>query len=177
MNLETPQAEHDEADTRQRPRRLGGQALAAPVDVDPIADLAGAGADPKMQARAAQDLALVAIEDAVGVILTGFEAAPKTPEPRRPSPEQFGLVPRPRHPRAQVIEVGPDCLVQQRRIGLGPAPDNQTRRSNSGRRPLPLQGMSSIAVLVGRFSDPATRAAASAVAPPEDVIRSSTASM
>src|SRR4029078_8973449 len=64
-----------EADSRERRRRLGGEALTHAARADPVADLQLALAAARVQGGAADRLRLVGREDPVDEVLAEVEAA------------------------------------------------------------------------------------------------------
>jgi hypothetical protein len=84
VDLDPLQAKFTKADTRQCADGLGGQALADVLNVNPVADLGGAGTDPHVQAPTTEDPAFVAVKDAVRVVRAGLEAAAESFQPDNP---------------------------------------------------------------------------------------------
>ena len=99
-----------------------------------------------MQAAAAERARLVRVEDAVDVLLAEIELPAKLARQLHLLVERLRLVPRPRHPRPQVLEARVDRLLHQRRIVGLPAAQDETRRLDPVRN-----GAHSHSIVAGGF--------------------------
>src|SRR5690606_26355637 len=83
---------------------FGRIALAQTVRSDPVAYLAGARADPRMQAGPADYFGLIRIENPVQEVLIRIEPGPKGPQQFDAGIQRDWFLMGPDHPRSQVRE-------------------------------------------------------------------------
>ena len=124
----------------ERCRRLGRVAPTGGIGPDPVADLERAGADPRVESGAAQHALLSGVEDRVDGVGAEVELPPKLAQKLDLLGKRLGLVLRPRHPRAEMVEARIDRVLEERGVARLPAADNEAPRDDpvcgpAGRHP------------------------------------------
>ena len=112
-------------DACQRSGCLGRKTASDMVGVDPVADLPRGRAAPQVEPRAAEDAALAAIENGVDELLAEIEPAPECAKQLDSGGEIDGLVGRPGHPGAKVVEALDHGLLEQLGILRPPAAEHE----------------------------------------------------